>query len=627
MAWINLKSIARAMIWRMMRNGFHAKLEIMKSLRLASFLIAYALLLTACKTVEPEIEENRLKGFVLPKGPGVLWGRVLLSGAAPEEQIISFSKSRTAGGSEPLTTKRFVTDDDGGLANVFVLISQGLENRRFDSLLSPAVIECSGHEFSPLVTGVRKGQKVIWKTSDKVGFAVKSRPRAAGNRPFESVLMPNVTVETSYASPELFLRHESDLAPGVEAFVCVVDHPYFAVTDEHGMFALPPGLAPGKYTLTAQHAIAGKVSANLILGKNGNTRVAFEFGAPGSGIANRVRSIDAMGGGQPQVVRTTPRKVNPVGMIPGVPGPAVRQRAVPNALPPRRLAPPVRQSLQPARAHPQVVNRGPRRAGVPVSDSVLTRVFQVNAQRLLNGLRDSYMDPKGNASLQELFRQAIGKASGPETSGGPYPGVVLNAEAGVLQVKARRSEMEQIEALIKVLDQAPTQVAIDARILEVDVRDFDRFIDIHPLYSRMLNTENFTGILTEFEFREMLQRLSEMKGARLIHAPGVATLSGRTAEIRFDKETRLEIDPTVAPDKQSVEMEVLFATFADDADQPIQSLKTTARAMNRQTVMLGGMAREGKKTSGRFSSRDNTVMLLLITPNVVEEVGASRCGN
>ncbi len=588
----------------------------MKSLHPVLILSVCALLLTACKTVEPEAKENRLQGYVVPQGPGALWGRVLLSGEPPAEQEINLPGGATGRESGPLLTRRFVTDDDGGLANVFVHVSRGLENRRFDTLAEPVVIESSGYGFSPMVAGVQKGRKVIWKSADKIGFLVASHPKAAGNRPFEFVLLPNVTVETSYRSPELFLRHESDLAPGVEAFVCVVEHPYFAVTDEHGMFALPSGLEPGRYTLTARHAIAGEASGVVVIGNEGNARVEFELGAPGSGIANRVKSIDAMSAGRQRVVAAQPARVRPVLASPDAPGPSARtDQPRPVLRAPTRPTSPVRQFNRPARVRPPSLTPGPQLVRRPVNRGIQTRVFHVNADRLLKGLRESYMDNRGDASLHSLFSYAIGKGFNPESGGDSFPSVALNKAAGVLQVRAPTAEMERIESLIKVLDQAPAQVAIDARILEVDVRDFDRYIETHPVHSQTLNRESFVGILTEPEFREMLGRLSEMKGARLIHAPGVATLSGSKAEIRFDKMTKLDIDPTVAPDSQSVEMEVLFATFADDSKEPIQSLKTTARAMNRQTVMLGGLA----KSSGRFSSRDRTVMLLLITPEVLEE--------
>ncbi len=554
----------------------------MKALRFLPWFLAILFTFTACRTVEPEAADNRMKGYVVPSGPGVIWGRVLLA----------------AGG---MNDKRFVTDADGGLANVFVRVSRGLENRSFDAPATPVVIEGGEEGFNPPVAGALTGQRVVWKSTDPRGRNVRSRPNVGGNRPFESLLLPNVTVETVYRSPELFLRHETDGSPSIAAHLCVVEHPFFAVTDEHGMFALPAGLPPGSYSVTARHLDAGEAAAELSLGVDAVARVEFELGAADAGFANRVKSVNVIAKNQPRVASQPTVKLieaRPVHTLKLKPQPAPVQVA--------RPAP---------TAKPRVQNV---RLALP---EARTRVFQVNSERLLKGLRASYSGDAETASLQALLGQAIGKSKSPEPLADPFPGVVLNADAGVLQVRAPKEELERIAAVVELLDRAPAQVAIDARILEVDVRDFDRYIDSHPVYSQTLNNENFAGVLPEAEYRAMLQRLAEMKGARLIHAPGVATLSGSTVEIRFDPTTKLDIGPTVSPDKGSVEMEILFATFADEKDKtPEQSLKTTARAMSRQTVMLGGLAK-GDGKSAKRSSRDKTVLLLLITPTTLDDSG------
>jgi len=608
----------------------------MKPFCLVFLLSAIALFLTSCKTVEPQNGENRLAGMVLPSGPGVIWGRVALVGHTGDEAGAGKGHAR-----------HWVTDNDGGLADVFVWISRGLENQHFDSSTAPVVIERSDKGFSPRVAGVQRGQKVIWRARGDKILRLQSRPRAIGNRSFESLLMPNVTVETSYAAPEQFIRHETDLVSNEEAFVCVVDHPYFAVTDKHGMFALPPGLSPGLYTVTARHAAGGSVAANLVIGDSGNVRVEFEFGAPGRGLAHRVRSIEAIDGRVQRTAESKPVSNNPEGTASGTFGtlarPLVETQATPApmSLEVRQPTVTVRKFVAPGSAQAsfaikqptlsirQFVASTPRIAAPALSDAIETRVFRVNTERLLKGLRGSGQDPNGEASLASLVGRAIGirneaKDTEPHQD---YPGVVLNGDAGALQVRARGSDMARIEALLKVLDLAPAQVAIDARILEVDVRDFDRYIDWHPLYSRTLSSENFSGVLTESEFRAMLQRLAGMKGARLIHAPGVVALSGSSVEIRFDKETELSVSPTVSSDGQSVEMQALFATFAEGGDRPTQSLSTTARVMSRQTVMLGGLIRGGKRSGGAVASGERTVWLLLITPNVMDELLVRREGN
>ena len=211
------------------------------------------------------------------------------------------------------------------------------------------------------------------------------------------------------------------------------------------------------------------------------------------------------------------------------------------------------------------------------------------------------------------------------------PTIALNADGGALLVRANAADMERIQALVEVLDLAPAQVSLDARIMEVAVKDFDRYIESHPVYSQTLNTENFNGILTEGEFRDMLQRLSEMKGARLVYAPSVTTLSGRLAEFQFDPETTLSIEPNVGSDGENVRMDVLFALFAPgeakvDNAKPDQSVKTTASVLNGQTIMLGGLIKVEGKGRSRLSSKDKNVIMLLITPTVLDSSGKPTMG-
>lgn len=553
-------------------------------------LLAVLLTVTGCKTVDTKPKENRLQGFVVPTGPGVVWGRALLAGKAPAERRIAIPGSGSA------VVRDFITDDDGGLANALVYVSRGLEGSSFRTPGSPVIVEGKEFQFTTPVIAVQPGQPVVWKTEDATGYTLRSHPRAAGNRPFNQVLMPNVTVETSYRSAEMFLRHDTDLSSAIQAYVSVIPHPFFAVTDEHGMFTLPAHLPPGDYTVTARHTTAGEVSTQITVGSRAAARLEFEFGGPGSGAANRVKSVDFMSVGAPSVARAV--KPDPVVM---------------NLTKPTLTV----GSTQPTQ---KLVLRKPPTRTPP--GRLETRIFKVDAARLVSGLQASYPGNAGGASLRDLFKAAIGRSVAPPIAEDSLPGILLNAEAGLLRARASADDMKRIQSVIEVLDEKPAQIAIDARILEVDVKDFDRYIESHPVYSQTLNTENFNGILTDAEFRDMLQQLAKMKGARLIHAPGVATLSGSSVEIQFDPKTRLDIDPTVAPDGDSVEMKILFAVFGNDsANKPRQSLKTTARALNRQTVMLGGLAREERRSRSRISARDKTVMMLLITPTLLDDSG------
>ena len=52
------------------------------------------------------------------------------------------------------------------------------------------------------------------------------------------------TTTKVFEKPELFIKVKCDVHPWMFAYICVVDHPWFAVTDQKGNFTLPPGLPP-----------------------------------------------------------------------------------------------------------------------------------------------------------------------------------------------------------------------------------------------------------------------------------------------------------------------------------------------------------------------------------------------
>jgi uncharacterized protein (DUF2141 family) len=72
------------------------------------------------------------------------------------------------------------------------------------------------------------------------------------------------------------LRIVCDTHAWMLGFMHVFDHPYFAITDEQGVFTIL-NLPPGSYTLKAWHEEAGLVSRRSLSQKTGNVRVFFEL--------------------------------------------------------------------------------------------------------------------------------------------------------------------------------------------------------------------------------------------------------------------------------------------------------------------------------------------------------------
>jgi hypothetical protein len=77
-------------------------------------------------------------------------------------------------------------------------------------------------------------------------------------------------------SAEVF-KIKCDVHPWMNAWIHVLDHPFFSVTGEDGTFTIR-GLPPGKYTLTAWHETLGTKTADVTVeeGKPASVDITFD---------------------------------------------------------------------------------------------------------------------------------------------------------------------------------------------------------------------------------------------------------------------------------------------------------------------------------------------------------------
>src|SRR6185503_12752654 len=90
------------------------------------------------------------------------------------------------------------------------------------------------------------------KSSDAEMHNVHSTPKVAGNQEFNFAQLKGQVNEKSFDKPEVLVRVKCDVHPWMFAYVGVLEHPYFAVSDKDGNFKIS-GLPDGKYTVVAYH--------------------------------------------------------------------------------------------------------------------------------------------------------------------------------------------------------------------------------------------------------------------------------------------------------------------------------------------------------------------------------------
>ena len=72
-----------------------------------------------------------------------------------------------------------------------------------------------------------------------------------------------------------------DVHGWMNAYVGVLDHPYFAVSDENGKFALN-SLPPGTYTIEAWHEKLGTMTESVTIGAKESKDIMFHFKVGGA---------------------------------------------------------------------------------------------------------------------------------------------------------------------------------------------------------------------------------------------------------------------------------------------------------------------------------------------------------
>jgi plastocyanin len=186
---------------------------------------------------------------------GNLTGKVTLGGTPPPEKVITPLKEDATCGklvSGTPMTSFFVVGPNKELADVVVIV-KGLEGKSTGASAATAVLDQHGCEYVPTILAVQTGQKISVKNSDPVMHNVHSVPTVAGN-PEENKAQMAGSADLLFSMPkaENFVKFKCDVHPWMFAWVTVVDHPYFAVTDKDGSFTIKD-VPPGKYKVVALH--------------------------------------------------------------------------------------------------------------------------------------------------------------------------------------------------------------------------------------------------------------------------------------------------------------------------------------------------------------------------------------
>jgi plastocyanin len=217
-----------------------------------------------------------------PKTAGTISGKVVLEGTPPKNPIIKMSSDPAcvSANKGDFAAETYIVDK-GGLENVFVYIKDGLGNKYiFDTPTEPVKLDQTGCHYVPHVLGVRTGQPLEIVNSDNTMHNVHGMPET--NREFNfGQPVSGMKQDVTFTAPEVLIPFKCDVHSWMNAYIGVVDNPYFAVSGNGGTFELRT-VPPGTYTVEAVHEKLGRQSQTVTLAANGKQTITFTFKAPAS---------------------------------------------------------------------------------------------------------------------------------------------------------------------------------------------------------------------------------------------------------------------------------------------------------------------------------------------------------
>ena len=207
---------------------------------------------------------------------GSITGEVKFAGELPHRPPIKVTKDQDYCG-QTVPNESYLVGPGSGVKNVVVYVDNPSRPVGTPVGEKERLLENHGCRFAPRILAMRLGEKLVVKNSDLKLHIVHSY---AEKRTVFNLSLPfrGQKLEVTHRIKEAgLLQVNCDTHGWMRAYIHVFGHPFFAVTDERGSFAIAD-IPPGRYRVKAWHEEAGVRSAEVLVAGEGQTKVNFELG-------------------------------------------------------------------------------------------------------------------------------------------------------------------------------------------------------------------------------------------------------------------------------------------------------------------------------------------------------------
>jgi plastocyanin len=218
-----------------------------------------------------------------PSTAGEVKGTVTIDGTAPKNEPIKMNADPVCvkENTTPQFQETYMVGADGkALGNVFVYVKDGLGNYVYDVPSQAATIDQKSCRYHPHVFGMRVGQPLEIINSDPTLHNIHAVPK--NNQEFNNGQpIQGMKMTHTFTAKEVMVPFKCDVHGWMNAYVGVLDHPYYAVTDKDGKFSLQT-LPPGTYTIEAWHEKMGAQEQKVTIGPKDTKEITFSFKPSGA---------------------------------------------------------------------------------------------------------------------------------------------------------------------------------------------------------------------------------------------------------------------------------------------------------------------------------------------------------
>lgn len=192
---------------------------------------------------------------------GAIRGAVRYLGEAPQPATIAITKDPDVCGHEKVAADLLVSPNKG-IRNVVVRLR---DITRGKPLAKPKTVRLrqQGCEYLPRIAIFPAGSRVRIENED--GILHNTNTRSEVNPSF-TLAQPGFrrVFEKRIEKPEMPIRIRCDVHSWMAAWWIAQEHPYYALTDDEGAFALE-NAPPGTYTLEAWHETLGTITRSVTI--------------------------------------------------------------------------------------------------------------------------------------------------------------------------------------------------------------------------------------------------------------------------------------------------------------------------------------------------------------------------